>query len=277
MHDEARKEAQRIEEMKVEERMRHVYRMAKVKALCKRDVVGCPCMRCEDGKLRMQLKDMLKLWKDYCENLLNEENLWDNTLEVEKNVGPVKVITVEEVRNAMGKLKKGKAAGPSGVPIDAIRLCNVEGTLAKIGNGMMNGEGMPTSWRKSVLIPLYKGKGDAKECTSYRSLKMLEHAMKVLERVFEERLCEKVKINEMQMDFLPRKGTIDAIFAVRQLIEKNGKIGKELYFVFVDLEKFVCVFGEVIWWALRKKGVMEHEVRAVMEMYKEVETSVKLE
>ena len=37
----------------------------------------------------------------------------------------------------------------SGVPIDAIRLCNVEGTLARIGNDMMNGEGKPTRWRKS--------------------------------------------------------------------------------------------------------------------------------
>ena len=63
-------------------------------------------MRSEDGKLKMQLTDRLKLWRGYCEKLLNEENLWDNTLEVEKNVGPVKVITVEEVRNAMGKLKK---------------------------------------------------------------------------------------------------------------------------------------------------------------------------
>ena len=87
-----------------------------------------------------------------------------------------------------------KAAGPSGVSIDAIRLRNVEGTLAKIGNGMMNGEGMPTSWRKSVLIPLYKGKGDAKEYTSCRSLKMLEYAMEVLERVLEERIREKLKL-----------------------------------------------------------------------------------
>ena len=83
MHDEARKEAQRIEEMKVEERMRHVYRMAKTKALCKKDVVGCPCMRGQDEKLKMQLTDRLKLWKVYCEKLLNEENLWDDTLEVE--------------------------------------------------------------------------------------------------------------------------------------------------------------------------------------------------
>ena len=79
------------------------------------------------------------------------------------------------------------------------------------------------------------------------------------------------------MGFMPGKGTIDAIFSVRQLIEKYGKVRKELYLIFVDLEKaFDRVPREVIWWALRKKGVMEHEVRAVMEMYKEAETSVKL-
>jgi len=32
---------------------------------------------------------------------------------------------------------------------------------------------------------------------------------------------------------------------------------------------------EVIWWVLRKKGVMELEVRAVMEMYWEAETAGK--
>ena len=116
-------------------------------------------MRSQDGQLKMQLVDKLKLWKEYCEKLLNEKNLWDNTLEVEQNVGPVKDITVEEVRNAMSKLKSGKAAGPNGVPIEAIRLCNVESTLANVGNGMMNGEGMPTSWKKSVLISYHCIKG----------------------------------------------------------------------------------------------------------------------
>ena len=62
------------------------------------------------------------------------------------------------------------------------------------------------------------------------------------------------------------------------MTDNKTKIGKELYFVFVDLEKaFDRVPREVILWALRQKGVMEREVRAVMEMYEEVETSVKLE
>jgi len=46
---------------------------------------------------------------------------------------------------------------------------------------------------------------------------------------------------------------------------------------FTDLEKaFNYVPRKVIWWALRKKGVMELEVRGVMKMYCEAETGVQI-
>ena len=44
--------------------------------------------------------------------------------------------------------------------------------------------------------------------------------MKVLERVLEKRIRERVKIDDMQFGFTPGKGTTDAIFIVRQLQEK---------------------------------------------------------
>ena len=39
-----------------------------------------------------------------------------------------------------------------------------------------------------MLVRVYKGKGDPKKCGNYRSNKLLEHGMKVVERVFESRL-----------------------------------------------------------------------------------------
>ena len=75
------------------------------------------------------------------------------------------------------------------------------------------------------------------ECGSYRAIKLLKHAMKVIERVFERRIREKVKIDAMQFGFMPGKGTTDAIFTVRQMQEKYGCIGKKLYFAFINLEK----------------------------------------
>ena len=75
-------------------------------------------------------------------------------------------------------------------------------------------------------------------CGSYRAIKLLEHAIKVIERVFERRIREKVKIDAMQFGFMPGKGTTDAIFTVWQMQEKYGcKIKKLLCF---------CRFGRSI-------------------------------
>ena len=84
---------------------------------------------------------------------------------------------------------------------------------------------------------MYKGKGDALECSSYRGIKLLEHVMKIMERVIEGRVRKIVKINEMQFGFMPGKGTTDAISIVRQLQEKYLARRKDLWMAFIDLEK----------------------------------------
>ena len=64
------------------------------------------------------------------------------------------------------------------------------------------------------MVSIYKGKEDALECNSYRGIKLLEHAMKVFERVIEARLREKVDIDDMQFGFSTEKGATDAILIV---------------------------------------------------------------
>ena len=82
----------------------------------------------------------------------------------------------------------------------------------------------------------------------------------------------------MQMGFIPGRGTTDAIFIMRQLLEKYEMAGRDLYMVFLDLKKaFDCVPREVIWWSLRRKGVLEREIKAIMKMYTNIEISVKVE
>ena len=65
---------------------------------------------------------------------------------------------------------------------------------------------------------------------------------------------------------------------MKQLMEKNDVVGRNLYRVFVDFEKaFDRVPKEVIWWSLRRKVVLEREIKAIMEMYTNIETSVMVE
>jgi len=79
---------------------------------------------------------------------------------------------------------------------------------------------------------------------SYRGIKLLEHAMKVVERIFEHRIQQQIDTDDMQFIFMKGEGTTDAIFIVRQMQEKFRLIGKKLYFGFLDLEKLLIGFRE---------------------------------
>ena len=43
-------------------------------------------------------------------------------------------------------------------------------------------------WRRSILVPIFKNKGDVQNCTNYRGIKLMSHTMKLWERVIEHRL-----------------------------------------------------------------------------------------
>jgi len=113
-------------------------------------------------------------------------------------------------------MKKRKAVGPTGIVTEmfmADKDCSVE-WLTSLCTLIAGQERIPDDWKSSIPLPVFKGKGDPMECGSYRAIKLLKHAMKVIEHVFERRIREKVKIDTMHFGFMPGKGTTDAIFTV---------------------------------------------------------------
>ena len=50
----------------------------------------------------------------------------------------------------------------------------------------------------------------------------------------------------MQFEFVPGKGTVDVIFMVRQLQEKFLEKRKDLSFAFVDLERHLIEYQEML-------------------------------
>ena len=58
-------------------------------------------------------------------------------------------------------------------------------------------------------------------CGAYRGVKLLEHAMKIVEKMLERRLWHKVKVDEMQFGFMPGQGTIDAVFILHEEVTRG--------------------------------------------------------
>ena len=76
---------------------------------------------------------------------------------------------------------------------------------------------MLDEWVLSVVVLIFKGNGDAMSCGAFRGVKLLEHAMKIVEKLLEWRIRRMVKVDGMQFGFMPGKGTIDAVFILRRL------------------------------------------------------------
>ncbi|KAK6729672.1 hypothetical protein RB195_006614 [Necator americanus] len=113
-----------------------------------------------------------------------------------------------------------------------IRL-TAENTLGKTTLGGRT----PDVWQTSVTVPVWKGKGNIAVCTSYRPIRLLCHTMKVFECVLEARLRKIVSVSLNQCGFVKDCSTVDAIHAVRILLEKHREKNHSVHLAFLDLEK----------------------------------------
>ena len=172
-------------------------------------------------------------------------------------------------------MKKGKAQGPDGIPVEAWIVVGNKGVwfLVNFFNRFPREEKMSNEWRRSVIVSLYKGKEDIKKCGNYRGIKLMSHTMKLWERVIQARIRMEVMIAQQQFEFMPGRSTTDAIFCLRMLLEKWTEGKKAVHCAFIDLEKaYDRVPREELWECLRFAETPGCYVRIIKDMYNGVTT-----
>ena len=78
---------------------------------------------------------------------------------------------------------------------------------------------IPAEWALSIMVPIFKGKGNIWNCSCFRAVKLLEHGMEVVERVFGKRLSGIVAVDEMEFGFVPERGATDTVIILRRMQE----------------------------------------------------------
>ena len=179
----------------------------------RKDVHGTKYIKDENGNIVVNEKEVRDRWRRYFSTLLNEEN--PNHIEdVEVIEGPIQEISLDEVNAALKTMKNKRAPGPSGITSNMVKLADETGiielhrTLQKIASD----EICPEEWQHSDTIALFKGKGDSLECGKHRGLRLLEHTMKIFEKVIDARLRSLVTIMDGQFSVRGGKSCSDAIF-----------------------------------------------------------------
>ena len=115
-------------------------------------------------------ESILRIWKEYYKGLMNEENERERRQNDRERVNlEVEKISKEEVRENMKRMKNGKAVDPDYIPVEVWKCLGEIALefLTKLYNRMMESERMPEEWRNSILIPIFKNKGDVQSCSNY--------------------------------------------------------------------------------------------------------------
>ena len=101
----------------------------------------------------------------------------------------------------------------------------------------------PQDWKRSVFIPILK-KGNARECSKYRTIALISHASKVMLKILQARLQQYVnrELPDVQAGFTKGRGTRDQIANIRRIVKKASEFRKNIYFCFMTMPKPLTVW-----------------------------------
>ncbi|KAG6444869.1 hypothetical protein O3G_MSEX003550 [Manduca sexta] len=173
---------------------------------------------------------------------------------------------LDEVKRAVEQQRNKKAVGVDRVCGEVLKYGgdNLHSSLWKLFARMWDEERVPKCFKISRMCSLYKNKGERSDCNSYRGISLLSVPGKVFARILLNRLTpiSESILPETQFGFRPGRGTCEAIFSVRQLVEKSREQYRPMYLCFVDLEKaFDSVPREALWIIMTKLGCPDKFVR----------------
>ena len=89
---------------------------------------------------------------------------------------------------ALESITTNKASGGDGIPVELFQILkhDAEKMLHSTCQQIWKTQQWPQYWKMSVFIAIPK-KGDAKECSNYRTIALFSHASKVMLKILQAR------------------------------------------------------------------------------------------
>ena len=140
-----------------------------------------------NGRDLTEAEDIKKRWQEYTE--LQKKDLHDQDNHNGVITHPEPDILECEAEWASGSITTNKASGDDGIPVELFQILKDDSVkvLHSICQQLWKTQQWPQDWKRSVFIPILK-KGNAKECSNYRTIALISHASKVMLKILQARL-----------------------------------------------------------------------------------------
>ena len=151
-------------------------------------------------------------------------------------------IQLDEVEKEKGRIRKGKASGIDGIPIE-LYFSDIKyftPLLTTLFNTIFESADYPDDWALGLIYPVHK-KGDKSDPQNYRKVSLIPSLAKVFESVLENRLSFKNSEcrddDPLQRGFKKDYRTSVNLFVLYNLVETQKTRKKTLYVCYIDLTK----------------------------------------
>ena len=138
-----------------------------------------------------------------------------------------------------------KTSGGDGIPVELFQILKDDAVkvLPSICQQIWKTQQWPQDWKRSVFIPIPK-KGNAKECSNYRTIALISYGSKVMLKIFRARLQQFVncELPDVQAGFRKGRGTRDHIANIRWIIEKAREFQQNIYSALLTMPKPLTVW-----------------------------------
>ena len=129
-----------------------------------------------------------------------------------------------EVKWVLGSMTTNKASGCDGILVELFQILQDDAVkvLYSICQQIWKTQQWPQDWKRAVFFPIPK-KGNAKECSNYRTIALISQASKVMLKILQARLQQYVnrELPDIQGGFRKVRGTRDQIANIHWIIRKN--------------------------------------------------------
>lgn len=148
-------------------------------------------------------------------------------------------VTEDMIVRAARKLKVSYSAGPDGIPAVIYKRCIAElmVPLVAIFNTSMVQAKFPSSWKRSVMFPVFK-KGDKRDIQNYRGITSLCAGSKLFELIVNEYLLFRCKsyISVDQHGFFPGRSVVSNLMNFTSFCLDNIERGHQVDAIYTDLK-----------------------------------------
>ena len=146
----------------------------------------------------------------------------------------------DNVRQTIKSMKSNKGMDPDEISIKMVQSLDELGTdaIIKLINMIYDKGKIPEDLTKSLFVALPK-KSRATECELHRIIGPMSHVTKILLKILMMRMQNKIRLEiaKEQYGFKSDKGTGNAIFILRMLIERTIEIKQDIRLDFLDYTK----------------------------------------